>query len=322
MKMLRRGGQCAFSKTEATPQGLLGRSSVGQPSLQAAIPAEPSPAASPGAPAEPRQLPGSGARGTRDAHRQRPPAATRAFKEGVGRPEAANQLGTTSEYADGHPGGHVQHQRPATFPAASHTRSPRSQTGKGHQVPSCWLPGWAEAQKNNFPLGFGLETPFRTQDGELLMRRYKYTGLTSSATGREGAGPDPTSSPSSKESAQAFPTSHTIGARRHFGWPGGLQHRTWPRNGTMQEKQQHRVPCLSQAALETAPAALASLPAEHIQPQDKPTCPSSTCGCQTPPHAGAVGGWAKSSHACHSWGFICFASTCLLSMAMLSGFIG
>lgn len=28
------------------------------------------------------------------------------------------------------------------------------------------------------------------------------------------------------------------------------------------------------------------------------------------------GGWTKTSHTCHSWGFMCFAFTHLLNMAM------
>lgn len=44
-----------------------------------------------------------------------PPTALRSFKRGVGRPEAANRLGTTSEYADDCPGGQVQRQGLATF---------------------------------------------------------------------------------------------------------------------------------------------------------------------------------------------------------------
>lgn len=337
MKMFRRGGQCAFSKTEATPHGLLGCSSVGQPCTeQRAVPPDDNSPQSLPQPLHPsvlwqrspsRAAGSSRARGARDAAEAapaRPPAALGAFKEGVGRPEAANQLGTTSEYADGHPGGQVQPRRPATFPAVSHTYSPWSQTDKGYQVPSCWLPKWAEAQKSNFPLEFGLEAPFRTQDGELLVRRWKHIKPTSSATAKEGGGPDPTSYPSSTESARAFPTSHTMGAQRHFGWPGGLQYRTWPRNGATREKQQHRVSCLSQGALEAAPADLASVPAEHILTP----APGQTYLPQqhmwlsdTSPHAGAVDRWAKSSHACCSWGFICFASTCLLSMAMFSVFI-
>lgn len=41
------------------------------------------------------------------------------------------------------------------FPAVPHTHSPWSQAGKGCQVPRCWLPRGAEAQKSNFPLEFG-----------------------------------------------------------------------------------------------------------------------------------------------------------------------
>lgn len=116
-------------------------------------------------------------------------------------------------------------------------------------------------------------------------------------------------------------THHTMGARRHFGCSGGLQHRTRPRNVTTQEKQQHRVPCSSQGVLERAPAGLASLPAEHIlTPAPGQTyLPQQHMWLSDTSRAGAVGGWAKSSHACHSWGFV---STCLLSMAMLSVLIG
>lgn len=182
MKMLRRGGQCAFSKTEATPRGLAGCSSVGQPRTeQRAVPPDGNSSQSLPQPPHPsvlRQPPGRGERGrcgrapgTRDAAEAAPPpppAALRAFKEGVGRPQAANQLGRTPEYADRHPGGHVQHQRPATFPAVSHAHSPWSQTGKGYEVTSCCLPRCAEAQKSNFPLEFG----WKSHSGPRMVHRW------------------------------------------------------------------------------------------------------------------------------------------------------
>lgn len=45
-----------------------------------------------------------GAAGCWRSHPASPPAMLMSYKEGVGWPEAANQLGTTPEYADGYPG--------------------------------------------------------------------------------------------------------------------------------------------------------------------------------------------------------------------------
>lgn len=121
-----------------------------------------------------RRIPVCGGRGARAEPPAAPGPASRrgpswAFKEGVGSPEAANQLGTTSEYADGHPGGQVQHQRLATFPAVSHTHSPWSQTGKGSQVPLL-AAQVCRGPEEQFSPGIGPETPLTTQDGELLVR--------------------------------------------------------------------------------------------------------------------------------------------------------
>lgn len=100
---------------------------------------------------------------------QAAPASSSAFKEGVGSPQAANQLGMTSEYADGHPGGQLQHQRLATFPAVSHTHSPCSQTGKRSQVPLLAAQVRRGPEEQLSP-GIGPGTPLTTQDGELLVR--------------------------------------------------------------------------------------------------------------------------------------------------------
>lgn len=87
---------------------------------------------------------------------QAAPASSSAFKEGVGSPQAANQLGMTSEYADGHPGGQLQHQRLATFPVCPTLTAPAARQASALRCP-CWLPRCAEAQKSNFPLELGQE---------------------------------------------------------------------------------------------------------------------------------------------------------------------
>lgn len=165
MKMLRKEGNPVLSKMGATPGGLSKCSSVGEPgteqpatlpalkSLRAASPSHRTrlfPASGPcpellaplSTPSSPwfqgrRERPGApgAAEAVPAAH---PPAALRSFKEGVGGLEAANRLGTTPEYADGHPGG--QHWGPATFLRLGCL--PRLwPVGSGRQrlVPSHWL---------------------------------------------------------------------------------------------------------------------------------------------------------------------------------------
>lgn len=52
-------------------------------------------------------------------------------------------------------------------------------------------------------------------------------------------------------SAPAFPASCAAETQRHFSWPGGLQRKMYPENGTTQEKQQRQVTCLSRGTFST-----------------------------------------------------------------------
>lgn len=116
-RMALSGGTGARTEPRAAP-GVRG------PKAAPGAPGVPGPKTAPGAPGArcpraapgvrcPRAAPGRG-EPQRQCRRVLPPRS--GPLKGVGRPEAANQLETTSEYADGRPGGQVQHQRPATFP--------------------------------------------------------------------------------------------------------------------------------------------------------------------------------------------------------------
>lgn len=182
--MVRREGKCVLSKMGATRRGVPRCSSVGEPARSSLPPLQhcrspqslprlsipvfskrSRPSAPPAPPARGagRAAPQGRGRGARN-QRSRPPAALRSFKQGVGgrrQPTGGERLLNMQ----------MDVQEVRSTPGASHPpcRPPAPQPlGSGRQglVPSHWLLRGTEGQASGSLLEFGLEAPFRSQDGE------------------------------------------------------------------------------------------------------------------------------------------------------------